>query len=361
MKRLLKNMSIYGLGGVLTKAIQFFLLPVYTRVLAPADYGSLELVYMVAAIIAMVYGLMISSGYLRNYYDSKEDDHRRVLLGSAVWFTFFSSLVLGGISITYSDSIADAVFDFEGGGLFIALITVSTALKAHSMIFYNLLMVREQAKRYVVLHLITLVVSLSLTVFLVVGKEWGVRGILTAQVSAFSLELLMLAVLMVRPSIFRFSWKNTREMLTYSVPLIPLQVASFVLALSNRYFLQEYRSLEEVGLFSLGYRFASILPLFAIEPLKAFGPHIFSMVDEPEKCKQTLANFTRYFCAGSCLVALGIGMFSREVIQIMSDSAYHSAHRIVFVLCLSYVFYGLNSLTGFAINIVKRNWLIAVS
>ncbi|MFH2035100.1 MAG: oligosaccharide flippase family protein [Candidatus Zixiibacteriota bacterium] len=55
-------MSIYGLGGVASRAIQFLLLPVYTRVLTTADYGSLELVYIIVGVLEMLYEFMISSG-----------------------------------------------------------------------------------------------------------------------------------------------------------------------------------------------------------------------------------------------------------------------------------------------------------
>ncbi|MFH2035102.1 MAG: polysaccharide biosynthesis C-terminal domain-containing protein [Candidatus Zixiibacteriota bacterium] len=101
--------------------------------------------------------------------------------------------------------------------------------------------------------------------------------------------------------------------------------------------------------------------MLTIEPFKAFGPHIFSLIDQPDKWKQTLADFARYYMAGSLGLALAIAMFSREIIAIMSDSAFYSSYRIIFVLCLSYVFYGLYSFSCYANNIVKKNWLISLS
>lgn len=361
MRRLLKNMSIYGIGGIIAKAIQFLLLPVYTRVLQPADYGSLELVYMVAGLIGILYGFMISSGYLRSYYDGKDDTYRDMVLGSAFWFTFFSSLFFAALSVVFAAEIADSVFKFDGGDTFIVLISVSTAIKAHSLVLYNLLMVRERARTYVTVNATTLLVTMGVTIYFVVFLGWAVKGILVALVIAYSVEFLILSVLLLRKTVFKYSHMAVKEMLKFSIPLIPLQIASFILTLSDRFFLQEFRDLEDVGLYSLGYKFAAILPLLTVEPFRAFGPHIFSLIDDPGKCKQTLADFSRYYLAGGLFFALVISMFSREVIMVMSDRSFYSSYKVVYLLCIAHVFFGLSSVTSYAINIVRKNWTISLA
>jgi O-antigen/teichoic acid export membrane protein len=149
-------------------------------------------------------------------------------------------------------------------------------------------------------------------------------------------------------------------MLRFSIPLIPLQVASFILSMSDRFFLQQFRALEEVGLYSLGYKFAAVLPLLTIEPFKGFVPHIFNLIERPDECKSTLSDFGRYYLAAGLFLALAIGMFSREVIIIMSDPEFHAAYNVVFFLCISYVFYGLYFFSSYAIKIIKKTWLISI-
>ncbi len=70
MKYLFKNLSIYGLGSILAKSISFLLLLLYTRLLTPGDYGILALVGIVGGVLGILYGFMISSGFIRNYYDN---------------------------------------------------------------------------------------------------------------------------------------------------------------------------------------------------------------------------------------------------------------------------------------------------
>jgi O-antigen/teichoic acid export membrane protein len=304
---------------------------------------------------------MISSGYFRCYYDKNDENHRKQVLGSAFWFTLFNSIIFALLSFVLAEKIASAIFNFDGGARYIRLITVSAAFKAHSMIFYNLLIARERARSYVTVNVITLFFMMILTVYFVVFMQLGVTGVLTAQVIAFITEFLILAIMLMKASIFRYSSALVKEMLKFSIPLIPLQVAGTILAMSDRFFLQEYRTLDEVGLYSLAYKFASVLPLLTIEPFKAFAPHIFALIEQPEKCKKTLADFGRYYMAAALILALIMGMFSREIIRIMSDQAFHMSYQAVFMLCLSYVFYGLYKFSCYANNIVKKNWYISLS
>ncbi|HBP87915.1 MAG TPA: hypothetical protein DD706_09485, partial [Nitrospiraceae bacterium] len=57
MKRLFKHSSIYALGGIVNRAGAFILLPLYTSYLTPSEYGTLELVYGVTALVSSLLGV----------------------------------------------------------------------------------------------------------------------------------------------------------------------------------------------------------------------------------------------------------------------------------------------------------------
>jgi len=353
-------MSIYGFGGIITKTINFLLLPIYTRILVPADYGTLELVYMIGSLIAILYGFMISSGYIREYYVSKDEHDRQVLLSSTFWFTFINTMIFLLLIFVFARELSHLLFKFENGELFLKLLTISTAIHAHSIIFYNLLMVREKSRKYITIQIISLLLTIGLTIYFIVFLRWAVKGVLIAQLIGRSVEFLILSILLLRVSIKQISLSAIKEMLKYSIPLIPLQMAAFVLNLSDRFFLQEYQNLNEVGLYSMGYKFASLVPLLAIIPLRAYGPYIFSLTDNTKKCKKTIADFSRYYVAGILIITLVVSMFSREVIMIMADKSYYSGWTVVYLLSLSYVFYGTSNVFSVGIDIVKKTWLKAL-
>ena len=65
IKHLTKHSVVYGLGGTLNKLIGFFLLPIYTRLLTPADYGILSLLTVTSSLATIIAHLGLGSAMFR--------------------------------------------------------------------------------------------------------------------------------------------------------------------------------------------------------------------------------------------------------------------------------------------------------
>ncbi|MCE7980651.1 MAG: hypothetical protein DYG89_05615 [Caldilinea sp. CFX5] len=357
MKALFRQMSVYGLGGVITKAVNFLLVPLYTRVLAPADYGALELIYLMGGVLAILYGFMIRSGYVRNYYEFKDENTRNSLFSTAFWFTAVTSLTFLFISYILADEITASLLNFPEGSYALHLISFATAIYALSHLFYGWLMVKEKAQQFVMINVASLLVTICSTIYFIVILQWSFIGILYAQIIGRLFELCWLAYLARQLRITHFSYSLAVPMLHYGLPLIPVQLAAFVLDLSDRAFLNHYSTLYEVGLYAFGYKLASVILLFVTEPLRGFTPYLFSLIDDPEKCKRTLADFTRYYILVVLLLILLLSIFAREAVFILADASYQTSWRVVYFIALSYGIYGLVLLSSYAIEIVKKNWI----
>ena len=150
-------------------------------------------------------------------------------------------------------------------------------------------------------------------------------------------------------------------MLSFSVFLIPANLSSLILNMSIRWFLQEYKTLDDVGLFALGAKFAAIIAILFINPVQqAFSPYLYEQIDNPEKLKKILSQFTRIFFIVLSIVVLGISVFAREAIMIIATKSFYGRQNVTFVLSISYLFLGLASIIVQGINLVKKTWIITV-
>src|SRR5689334_11808469 len=52
LRQLGRDSLIYGVGAIAAKGIVFFLLPVYTRIFSPADYGVIEMLTVIASLLS---------------------------------------------------------------------------------------------------------------------------------------------------------------------------------------------------------------------------------------------------------------------------------------------------------------------
>ena len=96
LSKLVKNSSIYTVVSVLQKAIGFFLLPLYTRYLMPADYGVVSVVTSIEAFLTAFYMLSLHGAVTRFYFSLRND------LGELkkLWGTCFSFVGINAIILT---------------------------------------------------------------------------------------------------------------------------------------------------------------------------------------------------------------------------------------------------------------------
>ena len=77
LKELLRHSAIYGLGNLVARIVSVLLLPLYTRYLTPGDYGLIETLVALSAVLTALVAQAMKSAFFRFYFDSAEDDRRR--------------------------------------------------------------------------------------------------------------------------------------------------------------------------------------------------------------------------------------------------------------------------------------------
>src|SRR5688500_204233 len=87
LRRLGRHSAIYGLGGIVSRVLAVFLLPLYTRYLDTEDFGSVGLIVALSAVLVTVLRLGISSAFFRFYFDSQDPAQRRLVARPSFWFT----------------------------------------------------------------------------------------------------------------------------------------------------------------------------------------------------------------------------------------------------------------------------------
>ena len=75
-KRLVKNTGIIAIGGMATKLVQFFLLPLYTSVLTTAEYGTVDYINTIALFLVPAVSILMDEALFRFLIDCKDDDER---------------------------------------------------------------------------------------------------------------------------------------------------------------------------------------------------------------------------------------------------------------------------------------------
>jgi hypothetical protein len=83
-----KHGAVYLIGTVLSRVAGFIMLPVYTRVLTPRDYGVMEMLAYTTDVLTFLVGLGVSTAVTRHYYKYETEAERHALVSTAAVLLF---------------------------------------------------------------------------------------------------------------------------------------------------------------------------------------------------------------------------------------------------------------------------------
>lgn len=321
-----KHTLIYGAGIVANKAVAFVLLPIYTRYLTPADYGVLQLISLVLEVAAIAAGSRLAQGVYHFYHDASASDAKsRVLITATALsaLTFFSVAICGIIASSW---IANVVFASpDPYSYFVKIAVVAMAFESLIVVPLAYVQLAERSKLFVGVQFAKLICQASLNIWLVVFLGMGVSGVLWSTLIANVLIGVFLTSLLIRDHGYHISARTAVRLLKYGYPLVITQVATMIMVMGDRFFLNRAAGETVVGLYGLAYQFAMLVLLIGYIPFEQiWNPTRFAIAKRDDREIIFQKAFT-YLNIGLGLGVVGVTTLSWDVIRIMADSAFHPA------------------------------------
>jgi O-antigen/teichoic acid export membrane protein len=208
--------------------------------------------------------------------------------------------------------------------------------------------IKEKPKQYITLTVINTLLIISLIIYLVVYQRQGAYGYILGTFLGTMIMSLFFVVVSIRQSNFTIQWKLLGGILAYSLPLIPHAISSWLLSLSDRTILERFVSLDEIGIYSLGYQFGSIIMIISTAINYAWIPYLFKTAKEDEEnANRRISRIATYYVLVISFVALGIGLFINNMIVLMTNSTFHGATQVTYWVLGGHL---LNSLYYIPVN-----------
>ena len=342
IRTVLKNSSIFGIGNVLIKGVNFLLLPVYTIFLTPKDYGILAVVHSYAYMLGILFTFALSRSTVRFYfiYRHNPDDVKK-LWGTIITFIYTSAIIFCIIFIVFRNTlIMPFIKDIEFFPyLFLGIITVF--LNRAFAIYQSTLPARYKATRYTAENISRSIIRISLTILLVVVIKIGVSGVLLSQaITAFI--FLIYTVIVFRSEItLGFDKKMLKETLKYSVPLIPISLANWFYSMIDKIFLNNLRSTESAGIYNIGFQFGVLLMLITDSIHSAFKPFFYENMEKGEVGVKKIINYAEAFVVFYAFLALVISFFGKEILSVMVTQNFREGWIVIPYISFSFVFAGI--------------------
>ena len=356
-KRLFKDGAIYGLGTLLARGVNILLLPLYTRVLSPKDYGISEVITTLVLLMGLIPPLEISQGLTRFFPNAKTENEKTLYASTAVFYVGMICFFFVLVCMPVVDQLAHVFLD-PGDGVFILLALATFLFSALYNLSVQLLRCKFLALKYSVVNVIFSLVSILTSIYTVVVLQIGIKGVLLGNLMGYLVGVI-LALVFARSSLdWKFSLAKLKEMLVFSAPLVPSAVGYFSTLYINRIMLKFMLTITDVGLYNVSYRIVSPINLIVSTFLSSVTPLVYENY-ESKNMPLEIARVFRVFFGAALTLMIALSIFAKEALFLLTTKDYYSAASIVPVLTLSAIFSGIYGF-NYGLYIGKKTGLVAI-
>jgi O-antigen/teichoic acid export membrane protein len=285
------NLAWYAFPRVLVKGWSILLLPVYTRVLSPADMGVAMLALAVSGALSLVVAPGIDAAYFRWAYAPQPDAGVRSRRAATV-VVLHGALLIGGSTLLLLFAAPLGRWLLPGIPAWpYYYVILATAVLASLMIpMQTAWRAERNARNVAALEFAHGALAATTVLICVVVLRLGAISLLLGELAA---KVLLLPWYIAHPiQMARGGWDRSliANVAPYALVGFPVAFAAWALSALDRILLNWFRGAAVLGVYAAGYQVAAGLTAVVVILNKEWQPLMYFLA-QPEQPRQPLQRF----------------------------------------------------------------------
>jgi O-antigen/teichoic acid export membrane protein len=353
-KKLSKNILIYGGTNALKSLVPLLMLPILTAYLSISDFGILSLVETTILFITPFILLNINAAINVEYFKVKHTVLKEYVTNALV-ISFISFVVVFILFVLFKNIFASVL---HVNNNLILLIVLFSGLRVISSVVLGLYQTRQESTKFAVYTLSQTIVDFSLSYLFVVMYKLGYIGRLEGVYASFFLfSIIGIYLLYKMDYLSKITFKHTKDILNFGVPLIPHAIGGTIMAMSDRYFISYFIGNDEVGFYTIAYQISALMLLVSMSVNQAWSPMLFKLLKE--KNLKQIYKFTLYLIFFFSVTAISIYLLQDVLFYIFVDEKFYIAKEYFAWLLIGFLFQSFYFLVTNILFYEKRTKLLA--
>lgn len=346
-KEYVKNTVILLVGKFATQFISLFLLPLYTHYLLATDFGLVDLYQTYISLFVPVFLLCMDSAVFRFLIDVRNNvDEMKKIIVTSLKRTFFQSLIF----ITFA-FIFNLMFKLK----YFIIIVINAVVIMFSNVMLQICRGLGKNKSYSMACIITASIILISNILLIIILKFNASSIL---ISSSIANIFCIVYLFIKLKIFKYINLNNsskvkeKEILDYSIPLIPNALSWWIVNASDRTIISTLINTAANGIYTVSCKFSNILnSIFAIFTMSWQESASLHINDDDKDVFFTkmINSIYKFFILISLIIIICVSL----AFDFLIGNNYMSSYNYIPILILANSFNVLTGLFG-GIYIAKK-------
>lgn len=349
---LLKKFISFSIGGYINIIIGLLTVPITTRMLSPEQYGINSLIITLVNVVGIVCYLGLDQGFVRFFYEEKEENRGKLLLRS-IFIPVLLSVIFIFFSYFFKKRISIFILRRENEELVIILgiWIIFTILNR-----FALLVIRMQQKGKLYSFLQVILKLFEFLFILILYKKYENDYKTLSFATLGSLVLVTIIAIVYEKKFWRFKGKlktTFKELLQYSTPLSLTMALNWLFASSDKIIIKIFSNTTELGLYSGAFKIMALMAVIQNGFTTFWTPVSYDQYLKEPNNIDFFRKTTNYLAV--VFFTLGVGMLSsRDIIIFILGKKYYDSIFIIPMLVFIPIMYLLSETTMIGIAFKKQ-------
>ena len=340
IKKILSDSFLYTLANLLTKGIGFIMIPIYTEYFSTKDYGVIDLLIVTGSILSIVIGLEIHQAVARFFPEAKSEEEKRVVVSTALWSITILYFIFLFLSLPFMSQISLFVFDTleHEDILFIAFLSFGFNFLYY--FFSSQLKWQLKSKQNVLVSFVYSLITAVFTYVMLKFFDGGISSVFIAQIVAATVGIFLSYLYSKEYYGIILNIQKLKAFIKFSTPLIFSTLIVYIMLYVDRIIINSYLSIEDVGLYGIAFRFASVTTILTVGIQTALTPLLYNNYKNSDT-PIAIAKLFNYFMLFSILFVVFLFIYSKKIVLLFANENYIDAHSVIPWLAISVIFSGV--------------------
>ena len=333
-RKLISITVLYGMADVIVMAVGgFLLLPLYTRTLSQAEFGTYVVVKANTEIFTYLVCLGLPSAVSRVYFDYRKVGQQAAYISSILLFFALCLLVLLALLAAGGDRLWALLSPATPAVPFLAFSVALAGVGFISTLGTLWLRMEGRAKAFALAQVGAAAVLACCAVVNLVVLDLGLPGLLWAMLTSAAAAGLLLPWLLGRDFRLDIQWAHIRSSLPFAGPSLLGYLAYFLLNRISTLVLQRHVPMDEIAVFGLSQQLALIVTMAAGAFGKAQQPMVFGA--EPAEAARLLDRAGRLLRWMMLAITSLLLLFSSELLALVAPRSYGDDILVLLILLVA--------------------------
>jgi O-antigen/teichoic acid export membrane protein len=344
----------YGFGMAITRSIGLFSLPLVTNFYSKGQVGLIELGLALASLLTPLVTLGVDTGLTYFYWHQTDEVRRGSYITSAIVLALFCSL-LPFFLLPFIEPVLAKLYFKSDVSDFYALLLFGVVMQALFTLASKVIRIQRRVLVYNFLVALNSILFLAFLYFFLL-RDVNIRLYFLSKLISFVVVLVVALFLIRRFLVFRPRLESVKELLGYSLPLVPFSITTSLIGLADKFAINYFLTIEDVGVFAVGAKIGMLVSLLISAFGMAYGPYVMSIKDAigHRAVYSRLFSLYLFVMLGAVLVIAAFDDFFLGFLT-AGKSDYGDSCKVIAPVALGLVVHSLVSQLGVGLNVTRNN------